>query len=53
MTDFVALGCLVLALLILQFGVRQQDSRFRLFLRAMWVLTALLSVSALVLYSGQ
>lgn len=53
LTDFVALGCLVLALTILQKGVRPKSRRFHQFLLGMWALTVLLWVSALYLYWNQ
>lgn len=49
MTDYLALGCLFLALLILQVGVRPKTRQFRRFLQALWVLALALSGSVLAL----
>ena len=48
-TDYLALGCLILALTILQKSVRPQTPGFRRFLRAMWAVTALLLVMMVAL----
>jgi hypothetical protein len=48
-TDYLALGCLFLALLILQVGVRQKTRQFHRFLQVMWVLALALSGSVLLL----
>ena len=52
-TDFVALVCLVVAVLILQKGVQPKTLRFRQFLRGLWAVTALLWVVALLLWVNQ
>ena len=48
-TDYLALGCLFLALLILQVGVREKTRQFRRFLQGLWAVALLLSGTVLAL----